>query len=402
MNKTNDWDFKSANTKEYTHIFHTYPAMMIPQIARKLITQYAPDNSHLLDPFVGSGTSIVEGSLSSKINKLYGFDLNPLAVLITKVKTTPLDPKLLEKTLLLILNKKSDKVINPVFKNIDFWFKKEVILDISKLKKSINEIEDENIKNFFKIVFSETVRRVSNAKNGEFKLVRMKPEKLANYNPDTFKEFEKIAKRNITGMIDYFNNYRNKKSIYLDIKDCKKLPLSTNSIDIIVTSPPYGDSRTTVAYGQFSRLALQWLDFEEVNIDNILLGGGKLNYEIEYHSKDLNKIIKDIEKIDKKRSLEVLKFFIDFEECVIEFNRVLKTNGIICFVVGNRTVKGFNIPTHEIMMQLFEYHGNFKRIDLYNREIPNKRMPSLNSPSNKKGIKITTMTKEIIFILKKL
>src|SRR3989338_790503 len=92
-----DWDFKKADTKEYTNCIHTYPAMMIPQIARRLIYLYGKNAKTLLDPFCGSGTSLVEASLTNHIKGAYGFDLNPLAILISKVKTTKTDPKKLEE-----------------------------------------------------------------------------------------------------------------------------------------------------------------------------------------------------------------------------------------------------------------------------------------------------------------
>ena len=93
-----DWDFKGEHTKEYTHGFHTYPAMMIPQIARKLINLYGKEAKTLLDPFCGSGTSIVEASLTPHIKKIYATDLNPLATLLTNIKTTPISIGLLEDT----------------------------------------------------------------------------------------------------------------------------------------------------------------------------------------------------------------------------------------------------------------------------------------------------------------
>jgi hypothetical protein len=76
-------------------------------------------------------------------------------------------------------------------------------------------------------------------------------------------------------------------------------------------------------------------------------------------------------------------------------------NGHVCFVVGNRTVKGINIPTDKIMSEMFNARGNYKYITTHERAIPNKRMPKLNSPSNKTGQKVTTMNNEFIFVLQK-
>src|SRR3989344_1696747 len=94
-----DWDFRKVDTKQFTHGIHTYPAMMIPQIARRLIYLYGKNATTLLDPFMGSGTSLVEASLTSNIKEAYGFDLNPLAFLISKVKTTPLNVESIDREL---------------------------------------------------------------------------------------------------------------------------------------------------------------------------------------------------------------------------------------------------------------------------------------------------------------
>ena len=77
------WDYRNENTKDYTHGMHSYPAMMIPQVARRLITEYGNNAKVLLDPFVGSGSVVIEGMLSKSINEIYGIEINPLAVLIT-------------------------------------------------------------------------------------------------------------------------------------------------------------------------------------------------------------------------------------------------------------------------------------------------------------------------------
>jgi len=396
------WDFKEADTKEYTHCIHTYPAMMIPQIARRLIYLYGKNAKILLDPFMGSGTSLVEASLVSHIKEAYGFDLNPLAYLISKVKTTPVNPESLEKELLKILIFKEHNDL-PNFKNIEFWFKPNVIKDLAVLKTAINKIDNKDFRDFFLVVFSETVRKVSNTRNGEFKLYRMEKEKLEKYSPEVFKQFEKIAKENIIGMEEYLKQKKSSKIFPKYFSSMNELPLNNESIDLIVTSPPYGDSKTTVAYGQFSRLALQWLDYEDINnLDNKLLGGKtSKELEVKINSKTLKEIIKKIAEQDNKRAKEVLSFYEDFDKVVVQLNRVMAKNGFICFVVGNRTVKGINIPTDKIMSEMFMAHGKYRYITTHTRAIPNKRMPKVNSPSNKVGVKVTTMNNEFIFVLQK-
>lgn len=397
-----NWDFKEADTKEFTHCIHTYPAMMIPQIARRLIVLYGQNAKTLLDPFMGSGTSLVEASLTDNVIESYGFDLNPLGVLISKVKTTPLDVEELEKDLEIILRSEDYSEL-PKFKNIDFWFKPNVIEELAKLKTTIDEIEDKNVKNFFLVVFSETVRNVSNTRKGEFKLYRIAKEDLRGHKPEVFKEFEKIAQRNIQGMREYAARRKNHKA-HPQIVDTRiHLPLESSSVGLIVTSPPYGDSRTTVAYGQFSRLALQWLGYEDANLlDKRLLGGiSSKELEVKIDSPTLKETLKKIARIDPERAKDVLSFYEDFDKCVIELNRVMRKKGYVCFVVGNRTVKGINIPTDKIMAEMFMARGSYNYITTYLRAIPFKRMPKANSPTNVKGKTVTTMNNEFIFILQK-
>lgn len=397
------WDFKEADTKEYTHNMHTYPAMMIPQIARRLIYLYGKNAKSILDPFCGSGTSLVESSLVPHIKESYGFDLNPLAILISKVKTTPLEPVRLRK----ILDSLYDFVgvaESPFVSNLSFWFKPEIVEKLNIIKSWINNLKDEDIKDFFKVALSETVRKVSNTRNGEFKLYRMDKEKLDAHNPNVFEEFEKIVNKNINGMEQYIKIKTDLKPEIKLFSSMNELPIKENSIDLIVTSPPYGDSKTTVAYGQFSRLALQWLDYKDINnLDNKLLGGkASEELEIKIDSITLKEIIKKIAEKDEKRAREVLSFYEDFDKVVIQLNRVMAKEGFICFVVGNRTVKGINIPTDKIMSEMFMAHGNYEQVALHQRAIPNKRMPKINSPTNIKGETSTTMCNEFIFVLKKL
>ncbi len=397
-----NWDFKKADTKEYTHGMHTYLAMMIPQIARRLIYLYGKEAKTLLDPFMGSGTSLVEASLTNYIKEAYGFDLNPLAFLISKVKTTPLNTGFLDKELSKIINSNGYKEI-PKFKNIEFWFKPKVIEQLAMIKTAINNIEDKDARDFFWVAFSETIRNVSNTRNGEFKLYRIPEDRLKKHNPYVLAEFEKIALRNIKGMKQYLKVRQKTKTIPKNYSSMNELPLNPESIDLIVTSPPYGDSKTTVAYGQFSRLALQWLGYEDVaNLDNKLLGGkASKELDVKINSPTLKGIIKKIGEIDKKRAMEALSFYEDFDKCVIQLDRVMAKNGYVCFVVGNRTVKGINISTDKIMSEIFRARGDYRCITTHERAIPNKRMPKLNSPSNKVGEKVTTMCNEFIFVLQK-
>lgn len=414
--KDESWDFKTAFTKYSNHGFHTYPAMMIPQITKRLMEMYGKSAKVLLDPFMGSGTALLEATLHDNFKKAYGIDINPLALLISKVKTTPIEPKLLAeeyKNLMAScledkkdINFKQKTIEKPNFTNIDFWFKPKVTTDLTIIKNNIEEIENKDVKNFFLVAFSETVRNASNTRNNEYKLYRMNESMLKKHNPDTINLFREKTKENMESMKEYYENYNKNCKVNILSEDTRhKTSIQDKEIDLIVTSPPYGDSRTTVAYGQFSRLSLQWLGLNSrdvLNIDRISLGGiPTKDLKNDLKSPTLQETLQKIADNDPIRARDVLSFYEDFDKCVQELHRVTKPGAFLCFVVGNRTVKGVQIPTDEIILELFQSRNHYKHHNTFIRNIPHKRMPKLNSPTNISGNHAMTMNEEWIVILEK-
>ncbi|MGC8783271.1 MAG: DNA methyltransferase [Armatimonadota bacterium] len=304
-----DWDYATADTKTHTHGFHPYPAMMIPQVARRLIRMYGRTGYTLLDPFCGSGTSLVEARLSG-INA-YGIDLNPLAVLLARVKSTPL--------------------------------------------------------------------------------------------PDALAIFLAKAEANIAGMAQFVSEVKGEHWVQVMQGDMRvRQPIPSETIDLVVTSPPYGDSHTTVAYGQFSRLSLQWLglpDEEAKSVDSRALGGKQVDIEtLPYPSQTLEATYEQIAQSERRRARQVRAFYDDFALCLAEITRVCRKGAIACFVVGNRTVRGVKIPTDTILVEMAEGFG-WRFVEAFERRIPNKRMPLRNSPSNVPGEQGETMLGETIVVL---
>ncbi|HCI04613.1 TPA: hypothetical protein DEW47_01340 [Patescibacteria group bacterium] len=403
------WDYRGEKTKSHTHGIHTYPAMFIPQVGRRLLETYSKEGDTICDIFCGSGSALVESRLIGR--NAYGIDLNPLAIFLAKAKTAPINPQKLTKEYIALLDRvekiKDKEIQRPDFKNIDFWFKDKVIVKLAKLKKAIREIKDETIQNFLMVAFSETVRYSSNTKTGEFKLVRVKGDKLEKHDPNVMGIFRKHAEKNIAGMADFYKDAKKDswtKIIYGD--SSKDNGIKANSIDCIITSPPYGDSRTTVAYGQFSRLSAQWIDvFDDPNdasgVDNDLLGGRATKNLTHTLSSDyLKESLEKIAKQDEARAKDVLSFNLGLNECLKQAHRILKPKKYFCLVVGNRLVKQVRIPTDFIIAELAEKIG-FTCEDIIVRNIPCKRMPIKNSPTNIVGALEETMSKESIVVLRK-
>ena len=454
------WDFRELDTHQYTHGLHSYPAVMVSPISAniiKIVKQFKEVNS-LLDPFAGSGTVLVEGMLAN-IPEIAGNDINPLALLLSKVKTTYIDFAHLQnefselQSRIEALYTKYDFIIHfvddymcknqnldltskdgwgidaprylnefyneydvalkaPEFKNIGYWFRPRVILELTLLKQAINQTTDKDVRDFFFVAMSEIIRLVSNRRNGEFKLFRMTPEKVLKFNPDVRNEFVKILERNVEKMGDFIEmieDTKNDFSVTIFNEDaCSLVSVTDEHYDLIITSPPYGDSRTTVAYGEYSRLSLQWLGLfdltekEILGVDKSLMGGQKFRNGFEYTVKSslLRDILDKIKDCDLERAGDVFSFYNDLEKSISSISKKTKKDGYQFWVVANRTVKGIVIPTDKIIEEIAQYY-DLHYVHTIDRNIVNKVMPSANSPTNEAGKTSSTMTVEHIVVLRK-
>jgi len=276
---------------------------------------------------------------------------------------------------------------------------------LARIKHYIEKIEDEKVTNFFKVAFSETIREASLTKNSEFKLVRMKGTQFEKFSPDVFAIFERKIFRNRKGLKDFIEQVKTQKKNQVcnfdTIKVIPKKIIKDESIDLIVTSPPYGDSRTTVAYGQFSRLSNQWLELGDASqVDNNLMGGRRAKEFEKFEVKELDKQIEKIANKDEKRALDIISFYHDYKISISNVAKTVAKGGTVVYVVGNRRVKDEELPTDIATAKFFEMHG-LKHTETIIRNIPNKRMPKENSPSNVTGVKNTTMNCEYIVTIKR-
>jgi tRNA G10 N-methylase Trm11 len=414
MKKTKiDFDFLYSDTLNLTHGFHTYPAKMIPQVANTLINEFGKNANLLFDPYCGTGTTLVEASLKG-VNSI-GVDLNPLARLISKVKTTSIEIQTLQLHLKDFYRylfeyrfgfKMDDNVVTPVFPRIDFWFSKSVKNKLGVINEYIKKIENSDIADFFKLAFSQTIRDCSYTRNNEFKLYKMSKEKIKTFNPDVYSTIENILGRNFRGLEKFIKEKKNNSicTIY-DFNTINYIPkkiLKNNSVDIVVTSPPYGDSSTTVAYGQFSALSNQWLGWMDNGrkLDNDLMGGRTAKKRIKFKSEILNSDIDNVYNEDEKRALDVVSFYRDYDKSIKMISKIVKPKGFVCYVVSNRTVRNNVMHTDEITKDFFSSCG-FNHVDTLYRKISNKRLPRQNSPKGIAGQKTELMNKESIIIMQK-
>ncbi len=168
--KNVSFDFEGEDTSYLTHAFHPYPAKFPPQLPRALLAKFARPGERVLDPFCGSGTTLVEARLQGVHST--GVDINGLACLLSKVKSTPLSPQALqlvtrtfhtidEESWLWQMGQASPVSI-PNIEGLDHWFQPNVTRELAFIRKTILSVGNPDAQDFLKIVLSAIIVRVSN------------------------------------------------------------------------------------------------------------------------------------------------------------------------------------------------------------------------------------------------
>ncbi|MEJ5350296.1 MAG: DNA methyltransferase [Melioribacteraceae bacterium] len=388
-----DWsftEFKPSDTNKWTHGYHRYPAKFIPQLVEKLVDEYIPyKKAHINDPFMGCGTTIVTAISRGFVAS--GTDINKIAYLITKVKSTPIEPLYLEQKVnqflskIKLVNHEIDTLfredISPFIpekhiERIKYWFSNENINELGKILKIIYEEEDKIIRDFLLVAFSHILKNCSYWLQGstkptkDFKKIPSKPFDALRRHLNKMKKgnnaFYNIVPQDVKSNIDSY--------LKIEVGDAKKQPVLDNSVDLIVSSSPYV---TSYEYADLHQLSTIWLNL----VDNLteykkeFIGTSYKKYENRILRSTIAKNIVDKLYIkSKKLAKEVEAFFIDMEEVFDESYRILKPGGRCCYVIGDTKLKGVEILNAEVFAESLQYSG-FKLDRIIKRMIPLKILP---------------------------
>jgi DNA modification methylase len=379
VGKESSWAFQrlftTAETHEFTHGIHQYPAKLVPQIARALIGKFSERGQVVLDPFCGSGTVLVESSIAGRSS--IGVEINPLAILISRVSTTPIDETKLRKAVD-SLNKKIHQTEAPEVPsetigvhNINHWFKPDVINSLYKIRTEILREEDEDIRNLFLVTFSATMHKVSNIRhkdNPYFARV-LHEDELSKHKPDTLREFRHRLKQNVDSVLSYSRRRDSSVSAEVIRGDSRNLSnLIHRSIDMVVTSPPYGEQANTMDYTRFTRLATEWL---QINNDSaqFALGASNDHPDLkEFHSPTLEQTLALVGAKDEQRAEQVATFLRDYQTCLRQIHSNLKRGGFLCVIIGDRTASGIDIPNGIITSEIAGHLG-FETTEIVKRKM---------------------------------
>ncbi len=372
-----------SNDQSYlTHGIHKFPAKFFPELPRYLIRMYSHRMDSVLDPMCGSGTVVLEAMLSQR--RAIGIDIDPIARLVTRVKTTPLNPD----TLVLATERLSQELNArfasghqppiPEFHYRDSWFQSHVLRELGIILECIRDRElwaegietreQDRLFNFFRVMFSSIVRGVSNADPHCTRTVIRKNNIRNIRSGETLQEFSEVLEAQIDAMSEFWTLYNEvaPPSPSLPRSTATETGLEAQSIDLAITSPPYINA---VDYPRTHQLEMYWLDMvpdgplSQMKRKYI---GTETVYKEDYKNlhvsglDSLDRLLESIFKVDPRRSYIVYKFFKDMEEQFFEMRRVLRSDARYCVVIGNNVIRGHEIPSQDILSEIAVRHVGFE------------------------------------------
>lgn len=372
---------------------------MIAPVQHKIMASLFRDNdiSSVYDPYHGSGTALFEAAKLDLNCNIIGCDINPLAHLITYSKLKGVTQKIEDdiQSLFFLIEKTPE--YNFEFDNISKWFRADIIASLKKIRWAITQISSKRNRAFFWIVFANTIRKYSNSRSSTYKLHIKDMVDINRLHNNVIRDFQKQVENNYQKFTLKAPNVTLLKGDIL--KMSRKL--ADRSMDLTITSPPYGDNQTTVPYGQFSSLALFWIDSKDLKlegweldnyskIDRMSLGGQRKNTLTHFGETLLEPYLNEI---SKEKQTKVINFFADYFISLDDICRV--TDKYIVMTLGNRTVDRININLTEITSRYLESNG-FILVNTLSRDIPIKRTPRLTSKVRNEAV--SSMNEEFVII----
>lgn len=341
-----DWGFNSSNTKKTIHNIHPYPAKFIPELPKQLIKSLGvKGGGAVMDPFCGSGTSLV---VAQELGyKSIGIDLNPIACLISKVKTQPVPGNIAEvATRLAADSLSSSPSLSEVRKipNIDHWFMAEIQTRVLALKKEISKINNDLTKDILNLCLSSILVRVSN-QDSDTRYAAVEKNIAAK---DVTTHFLNAVSNLVKAKVSQ-NSEKEANVIYNDILAVKKEDIR-EKVGLVITSPPYPNA---YEYWLYHKYRMFWLDFDPLAVKEREIGARAHFFKKNHHTEE--------------------NFYHQMKGTLSLLKEVMLDGAYAAFVVGRSKIHGKIVNNAEIIKNAaldigMDYHGELTRTIKSNRK----------------------------------
>lgn len=394
-----DLNFHGKKSNYSSHAIHAFPAKFPPQLPRVFIENLTEPNDIVLDPMMGSATTLLEATLLGR--RSVGVDIDPLALRIGYAKLNPNSiirveeegskvianaekrlkdsPAKLEQQLQLRFSEENLKFIN-------YWFLPTTQIELLSLLEEIEKIEDRSVKSFLLLNLSSTIITKSGGVSLALDLAHTRPHRvIAKKVQPAIAEFRKRLRRNLQNTND---GDLSQTQFITTEGNVENLPLADDSVDLVVTSPPYASN--AIDYMRAHKFSLVWMGFSISDLGtlrNSYIGGDAISGINYLPLPDFaQEIVATIKRVDSKKAKVLHRYYSEMTTALREIRRVLKPEKAAVLVVGNSVMRGISTETDRCLAEIGKNVG-LELVQIGIRDLDrNKRM----LPARKNSITAAT------------
>ncbi len=378
-------DFHGENGAYASHDLHAFAAKFPPQLPRAFIRGLTKVGDVVLDPMMGSGTTVVEAIIAERYG--IGLDIDPLALRLSSAKTKPLNADHLReagfgiidraKTLLtntsMIEKELTRRFDEPTRKFIDYWFAPDTQRELLALVIALEHVTDAYTRRFLELTFSSTIVTKSGGVSRARDLAHSRPHRDLTKIPKN--ALDQFALRLRKNLISIARLKTNGMSAFPLVGDARCMPLPDSSIDLIVTSPPYANA---IDYMRAHKFSLVWLGESTGNLSVLrskYIGSERIgqNKNTGFPPRS-EAIIQKLSECDKSKAAILAKYFAEMGMVLCEMHRVLRSDAAAIVIVGTSVMRNIDVETHNCLAEIAATLG-FDVVGIAKRTLDrNKRM----------------------------
>lgn len=391
-----DLDFAREPGTGGIHNLHAFPAKYPPALPRLFIEHLTQPGEVVLDPMVGSGTTVLEAVRMGRIG--IGSDIDPLALLLSRVKTTPPDLARAFQSGLSVCNrayialeKERSCIQEEIQRRFDertrdflnYWFASETQDELMALLLQIETERDAAVRQFLHLCFSSIIVTKSGGVSLATDLAHTRPHRVEGKVPrSAIEEFGKRVRKNVASL-EQAGRYVQQAAILC--ADARALPLRENSVHLIVTSPPY--AANAIDYMRAHKFSLVWFGYA---VD--VLSSRRKDYvgqeAPQYESatplpKAVQQVVDEVRQVDVRKGKVLERYYQDMTQVMREAYRVLQPARCAVFVVASSRLRGVDTRSDLCLGEIAQTVG-FRVVGVGLRRIHRDRrmMPVSHEASN--------------------
>lgn len=384
---------------------HPFPARMAPGIAMQELSKLQCP-SRVLDPMMGSGTVLALARLNG--HKAIGFDIDPLAVMISKTWTDTCNQgevRSLAEIVLEVAQPLSHEIRDcdaypehaddETRKFVDYWFDLTVRKELAALSAAISAVNDKGAQRVLWCAMSRLIITKKFGVSLAMDLSHSRPHRAFEQAP--IRPFEKFipSVEKVLGNVVNRRDPRRGPRPSLKLGDARHLPIGDNSIDLVITSPPYLNA---IDYIRCSKFSLVWMgysigDLRKLRSESV---GTEISTRavVDEEVKEVITALRVRSKLGSKHHGILAQYICDMRNSIRETSRVMRPGGKAVYVVGENTVREAYIRTSVIIRHLAQNAG-LTCSKRRTRALPSNRR-YLPPPSSRNGAMDSRMRREVI------